>query len=241
MEICFRRIVSGCKGSSGKLAISQGRVIPTGIESTKAEEVMATIPLEAHLITLLVSEQRTETRHVQMGRTVQTRRVRVTEQREIAPGETAGTVREGLAQANQILASTSVSFQIASIDNHRIAAPHDREVVTENGFLFLARRIPARRGVRLFVVCRFENQEAGLAVEEQRACIVKHLRNPLFGKTLAHELGHLLSLDHVTTGSRASYNLMWPGLRHGDELAPDQIREARNSALARAFPGQQNP
>lgn len=202
---------------------------------------MATIPLEAHLITLLVTEQRIVTRQVQVGRTTQTRRERVTQQREIAPGETAATVRAGVTLANQILAPTSISFRLTSINTQRTAAPQNREVVTENGFLYLAGQYRARRGARLFVVRQFAGQEGGQAVEAQRVCIVKRLGSPLFGKTLAHEFGHLLNLGHVTTGTAARYNLMWPGLRAGDRLEAAQIQRARRSALAGAFPDRHGP
>lgn len=202
---------------------------------------MVTIPLEAHLITLLVDEQRIVTRQIQVGRTTQTRRERITEQREIPPGETAATVRAGVTLANQILASTHVSFQLSSINTQRTVAPQNREVVTENGFLYLARQYPAQRGARLFVVQRFADQEGGQAIEAQRVCIVKHLGSPLFGKTLAHEFGHLLALGHVTTGAAARYNLMWPGLRAGDRLEASQIQTAQSSGLARAFATPQSP
>lgn len=202
---------------------------------------MATIPLEAHLITLLVTEQRIVTRQVQVGRTTQTRRERVTQQREIPPGETAATVRAGVTLANQILEPTNISFRLTSINTQRTVAPQNREVVTENGFLYLAGQYRARRGARLFVVRQFAGQEGGQAVEAQRVCIVKRLGGPLFGKTLAHEFGHLLNLGHVTTGTAARYNLMWPGLRAGDRLEPAQIQRARRSALAGAFPDRQGP
>ena len=200
---------------------------------------MVTIPVEAHLITLLVSVQRIVTRRVQVGRTTQTRRERITEQREIPPGETEATVRGGVTLANQILAPTNISFRLRSVRSQRTAAPQNREVVTENGFLYLARLYPARRGARLFVVHQFAGQEGGQAVEAQRVCIVKRLGNPLFGKTLAHEFGHLLGLEHVTTGTAARFNLMWPGLRAGDRLESDQIQRAQGSALARSFSSQQ--
>jgi hypothetical protein len=199
---------------------------------------MATIPVEAHIITLLVNEERIVTSQVQIGRNIQTRRERITEQREIPPGESEATVRAGVTLANQILAPTRISFQITSIMPQRVTMPRNQAVVTEDGFLYLARQYPARRGARLFVVNRFAGQEGGQAIEAQRVCIVKCLGNPLFGKTLAHEFGHLLALGHVTTGPSARYNLMWPGLRAGDRLEPAQIRTAQRSGIARSFSSQ---
>lgn len=130
---------------------------------------MTTIPLEAHLITLLVTEQRVVTRQIQVGRTTQTRRVRVTKEREIPLDETATTVGASVILANQILAPTNISFRLSSINTQRTAAPQNREVVTVNGFLYLARQYPARRSARLFVVHRLEPaqiqqaQRSGLA------------------------------------------------------------------------------
>jgi hypothetical protein len=199
---------------------------------------MGTIPLEVHFITLLVNQERIVARQVRVGRSFQTRRERITEQREIPPGESEATVRAGVTLANEILAPTRISFQITSMTPQRISAPQNQEVVTENGFLYLARQYPAQRGARLFVVHRFAGQEGGQAIEAQRVCIVKCLGNPLFGKTLAHEFGHLLTLGHVTTGTAARFNLMWPGLRAGDRLEPGQIHTAQRSGLSRSFASQ---
>jgi len=201
---------------------------------------MITIPLEAHLITLIVDVQRVVTRRIQVGRTTQTRRERVTEQREILPGETEAGIRTGVTLANRILAPTDISFSVVSISTQRINAPHNREVVTQNGFIFLTRKYPSRRGARLFVVRQFSGQEGGQAIEAQRVCILKHLGNPLFGKTLAHEFGHLLALGHVTLGASAHFNLMWPGLRAGDKIERSQIRIAQESGLARHFKAQRD-
>ena len=60
------------------------------------------------------------------------------------------------------------------------------------------------------------------------------------GRYLAHELGHLLSLDDLKVDSqrRAAKqitNLMVSAWTYGTALLPDQIKAAKSSKLAKRF------
>lgn len=79
---------------------------------------------------------------------------------------------------------------------------------------------------------KFQGAElGGQAVEALGVCIVKLLGHPGLGKVLAHELGHLLSLEHLTQSGVDNYNLMYPSLRADDRLTQPQIDQARTSNL----------
>jgi hypothetical protein len=75
----------------------------------------------------------------------------------------------------------------------------------------------------------------GRAVESLGVCIVKKLGPTDSGKVLAHELGHLLNLEHVSRSSVDNYNLMYPSLPADDRLSEEQINTARASNLVKRF------
>lgn len=190
------------------------------------------IPVDAHLVTLTVETQETVTRQVQVGRATQTRHERVTRTRDVPTTRDEANVRTALAGASRIFASAGIGFQLRSTRSERVAAPGNAEVVDRNGFLFLARQFPARNGVSLLLVSRFSSADlGGEAVEAQCVCVVNDT-SPV--TTLAHELGHLLHLDHEGD----IRNLMNPGLSVPDPaLTPAQVRTAQQSTLARRFAG----
>jgi hypothetical protein len=191
-----------------------------------------TIMVDAYLITLRVSTFRVVERSVQVGRSVQRRRERVEEIREVPPGQTAAGVGQAIATANQIWAPASIVFRLSATQSQALQIPGSTDTINDEGFLFLIRRYPARNGVTTFFVNRFQDiQEGGNAVEEHSAGIVASLPHPQIGKTLAHELGHLLSLGHVPNDS---FNLMFPGLSHAQRLTAGQIAQATGSRLARS-------
>lgn len=189
-----------------------------------------TIMVNAYLITLRISTFRVIERNIQVGRTVQKRRERVEEVREVPPDQNAAGVAQAITTANQIWAPASIVFRLRGTQVQSVQIPGSTDTINDQGFVFLAARFPARDGVSAFFVKRFEDaQEGGNAVERLTACIVASLPHPQVGKTLAHEFGHLLSLGHEGD----SFNLMFRGLSHAQNLTATQIARAVNSRLAR--------
>lgn len=197
------------------------------------------IPLEVHPITVVVVETRIEERSVRVGTTTQPRRERVNVRREVPPRQDRASFDRALAYSNGVFAPHGIQFHVACFEPATEEIPGGADQVDVNGFQFLAGRHPPRSGLSVLLVADFVRGDlGGQAVEAQSACIVCALGDPGTGKVLAHELGHLLDLSHVPTGStRANWNLMYPAYRAGDELTADQVARARASRTGRRFGG----
>jgi hypothetical protein len=147
-------------------------------------------------------------------------------------------VARAVQVANEIWAPANITFNVRATTDECVPAPNESEAVDRNGFFFLAKQFPSRMAVSLLLVSRVsEPALAGEAVNELSVCLLPALGHPLSGQTLAHELGHLLSLGHVFSEEEVSdnYNLMYPGARAGHQLTEQQCNTALRSALALRF------
>jgi hypothetical protein len=204
------------------------------------EAMPINILIDAHLITLRIVTYRFVDRQINVGRTTRTQPERVEDVREIPPRQDTQGVSRAVQAANQIWAPADIIFIVRATTPHSVPAPNDAETVDRNSFFFLARQFPALNAVSLLLVSRVsEPALAGEAVNELSVCLLPALGDPLAGNTLAHELGHLLSLGHVLSPDPLDatdvYNLMYPGARAGNTLTTGQINTARQSALAQRF------
>lgn len=187
-------------------------------------------------MTLAVPDYEITTRQVQVGRRTQTYRERKQVVREVPPRQDESSVRRAFEGANGILSQIDVCFDLRQITPATVQMPSNSETVDRQGFLFLANQFPARNCVSLLLVSRFSSRElGGEALEDRSVCIVASLGDPMTGKILAHEFGHLLSLAHVEGSVEAHYNLMYPGLSADARLTGDQRRQAQGSRLVRQF------
>jgi len=192
------------------------------------------VPLDVHLVTLLIESFRVVSRQVQVGRTTRTQMERVRDVREVPPGVDRGTVAIALDAANRIFRPADIQFTIRSCTADRVNAPQNQEEINEQSFFDLARQFPARAGATVLIVNKFQGPDlGGQAAEPLGVCIMKKLGPADLGKVLAHELGHLLDLEHVTRSGVDNYNLMYPALRADDRLTQDQIDTARTSNLVK--------
>ena len=201
-----------------------------------------TIPIDAHLITLVTTAARIVTREIQVGRGTQTQREQVTETREHPPGRDEANVRRAIDAASGVWRVADINFTLRSIEtNARAEAPNNMEAVDPNGYHFLAGRFPSvNNGISLLLVGRVTRENlGGEAVETSRVCLLPALNDFNTDQVLAHEFGHLLGLRHYEIdGTNADmYNLMYPLSRAGNRLRHDQIQRARRSQLARLHGG----
>jgi hypothetical protein len=201
------------------------------------------IPVEGHFITLAVTDYQITSRQVQVGRGTQTYRERKEVVREVPPRHDENSVRRLFVVANKILEQIDISFDLRQISNATVRMPSNSETVDQKAFFYLAAQFPARNCVSLLLVSKFSSFElGGESVEDKSACIIMFLEEKLGGKVLAHEFGHLLSLEHVPNdlkdigrNPKDNYNLMFPGLSADTQLTEEQAKQAQQSSLARRF------
>jgi hypothetical protein len=193
------------------------------------------ISVDAYLITLQIITYETVEKKIAVGKTTQTRHERVKQIRDVPSGHSEKTVKSAIDVANKIWAKADITFQLRNTFFPTTEAPGNLEEVSVSAFfgMLTTLKIKAMGGVSALFVKKFENIDVGgFAAEKLGTCILPSLSDPWLGKTLAHELGHLLSLpDLVNPPNQAmyNYNLMYGALRANDDLTPDQIEKARKS------------
>jgi len=161
---------------------------------------------------------------------------------------TAETAQEAVREASRIWSSADIQFLVKettvdkALDVAEETRTHDQRLLD-----ILTYRRPAAGLVNVFLIHSIAALKAGgasyLDSDPEPACFVQKYDNAAAdGRALAHELGHLLSLDHLkvnysneTKAAEEIKNLMVEGLRMGTTLSAGQIRAAKNSKLAKKF------
>ena len=174
--------------------------------------------------------------------------------RELNQRWTESHARSVLQSASNLLrARAEIEFRLGTWESvvEEMPAGARADVVDEPGFHFLAAAHRAQSGVRVLLVDRLSRPDlTGQARHQTRVCILGYGSDlAATSRMLAHELGHLLELPHADAARRPGpgqesaaaawlSNLMYSGALHPDaQLTPDQVRQARSSALARQFGG----
>ena len=91
----------------------------------------------------------------------------------------------------------------------------------------------------------YRGRTSYLNSDPEAACFVQQYDDARSsGRALAHELGHLLGLDHVKIDYQNERlaktqvkNLMVEGMTVGTSLTPDQIKTAKGGKLSKKFGG----
>jgi hypothetical protein len=159
-------------------------------------------------------------------------------------------VHAAIRVANRIWAVAGIHLSLRTcILDAALDIRHDARMNGERLLNVLSYRHPAGGSVNVFFINSVAGLTAGglsyLNSEPEAACYVQYYSaEQANGRVVAHELGHLLSLDHVLIDFRAERraarllnNLMREGLGVGTELDSAQIRNAQGSRLARRFGG----
>jgi hypothetical protein len=160
------------------------------------------------------------------------------------------SANEALKQVNTIWQKANVGFVINDCIMDR---PLDMEKGSRNDDKRLLGVLSLRHDtdsfVHIYLVNAIENLIAGggsyLNSDPEPASFVQWYGNPLAnGRALAHELGHLMSLDHMKIdymhakqAALLRNNLMVEGMISGDDLTPKQISNVKGSKLVKQFGG----
>jgi hypothetical protein len=192
-----------------------------------------TVPVDPNYVILEVPEYRVEERQVRVGRVTQTRRERVEVMQETPSGWTTEALGHAIAGANGIWAPAEIQFNLGPPTTRRFRPPGDGTRVDENAYQYLINQMPGRLGrITLLLVQRFARWDLGGQASRGTCILPSNLSVQNRGRVFAHEFGHLLGLNHIDTPDTNLQNVMRPGLVAGNQLTPDQIRDARQSPLA---------
>ena len=160
---------------------------------------------------------------------------------------TCDAASDALNTVNTIWTPANIQFIIQEctidkpLDMAKDARNNDRRVIDA-----LSLRRPANKGVNIFLLNAIPNLNAGggsyLNSDPEAASFVQSYGiATASGRAWAHELGHLLSLDHVVIDYsdqkqlKDRSNLMVKGLSVGTDLNTTQIGDAKKSKLAQQF------
>jgi len=161
-----------------------------------------------------------------------------------------GAAKEALNVVNAIWLKTSVGFAIKDcvidkpLDMAKSARNNDRGLLDVLTF-----RHRPDETVHVYLVNPIENLSAGGGSypdsDPEPACFIQwYGAVDANGRAWAHELGHLMSLDHVEIdyanekqAAALGGNLMTKGLSMGRDLTDKQIGKVKGSKLVKRFDG----
>ena len=168
---------------------------------------------------------------------------------EEPPKWSCDTAREALVVVNKIWLKANIAFVINEcvtdkpLDMAKSARNSDRRVLDG-----LSLRYKPDNLVHIYLVNPIENLAAGggsyLDSDPEPSSFIQWYYNGVAnGRAWAHELGHLMSLDHVEidysnekpTALRS--NLMRKDLTMGTDLTKQQIQSVKGSKLVKRFGG----
>jgi hypothetical protein len=158
---------------------------------------------------------------------------------------------DALRVANTIWMSANIQFHLKQdvvfdtpVDIAKGSRTHDQLVLD-----VLSARRPAATLVNVFLINRVQGLIAGglsyFNSDPEAACFVQQYDDARSsGRALAHELGHLLGLDHVKVNYQNERlaktqvnNLMVEGMTVGTSLTPDQVKGAKGAKLIKKVSG----
>lgn len=167
----------------------------------------------------------------------------------VGSGWDATKINAIVRQTNQVWRQANITFSVQQQHNHTLRMPgtSSTAVIDRPGFFFLQSQVAPRGQITIGLVNQVAGSEtAGMATVGGRFTVQPHVGvsesyKPL---ALAHELGHILGLEHVTTDSRvpaeqlaATSNLMTPGIiRANPLLTAPQISTATTNITSRNRP-----
>jgi Metallo-peptidase family M12B Reprolysin-like len=167
----------------------------------------------------------------------------------VAPGWTQGNLSGVITQTNRVWQQAGIRFVVKQTSSQSVQMPgtSSSAVIDSAGFFFLQSHVAPQGHITVGLVNQVVGSAtAGLATIGGRFTLQPHrgISQNYKPLVLAHELGHILGLAHVTSSSMsprerlaATSNLMTPGIiRANPVLTGPQITTAKASATQRRAP-----
>ena len=163
----------------------------------------------------------------------------------VAPGWTQGNLSGVITQTNRVWQQAGIRFVVKQTSSQSVQMPgtSSSAVIDNAGFFFLQSHVAPQGRITVGLVNQVAGSAtAGLATVGGRFTLQPHrgIAQNYKPLVLAHELGHILGLAHVTSSSSprerlaATNNLMTPGLiRANPVLTRPQRATAKASATRR--------
>ncbi|MES9926126.1 MAG: zinc-dependent metalloprotease family protein [Candidatus Thiodiazotropha endolucinida] len=167
----------------------------------------------------------------------------------VASGWSQTNLTSLINQTNRIWQQANIRFAVTHTSSRSVQMPgaNTSAVINNAGFFFLQSQVaPAGRITVGLVNQVADSISAGMATIGGRFTLQPHrgISESYKPLALAHELGHILGLSHVTSNSMsarerlaATSNLMTPGIiRANPVLTGSQISSATTAAMRRRPP-----
>jgi hypothetical protein len=164
----------------------------------------------------------------------------------VASGWSQGNLTSLISQTNRVWRQANIRFAVTQTSNRTLQLPgaNSSAVIDNSGFFFLQSQVAPVGRITVGLVNQVADAiSAGLATIGGRFTLQPHrgISQNYKPLALAHELGHILGLSHVTSSSMsarerlaATNNLMTPGIiRANPVLTGSQITTATASATRR--------
>ena len=160
--------------------------------------------------------------------------------RTVPAGVSSGVARQAAAEVNGIWSAAGIVFGLRDVRAICVNFLENTAQATVADHFLLASQHREASGLTVFIVNQFKNRtRGGMEAHNERggrlpiATVLRGSRMPL-ARVIAHELGHVLELTHVTDRE----NVMYPALLNECRITPDQAQQARTSGFARSLGAQ---